>query len=158
MRDLFDDFLEELRRREAIARGEDPDAGSRKRPPDNDSGGGGDDGDDDPPAGHDDDPDGDDDAADDHATGGADDEPARQPVSITARRRRRRGPGGPDDGGSSRAARVGRRFGLGVMVVAVIAVILLFSVGIDFTVKDTQNTHPLEFNAVVTLPFLAGAT
>ena len=27
MRDLFDDFLEELRRREAIARGEDPDAG-----------------------------------------------------------------------------------------------------------------------------------
>ena len=30
MRDLFDDFLEELRRREAIARGEDPDAG---RPP-----------------------------------------------------------------------------------------------------------------------------
>ncbi len=131
MRDLFDDFLEELRRREAIARGEDPDAGSRKRPPDNDSGGGGDDGGDDPPKGHDDDPDGDDESADDHATGGADDEPARQPVSITARRRRRRGPGGPDDGGSSRAARVGRRFGLGVVVVAVIAVILLFSVGID---------------------------
>ncbi len=62
---------------------------------------------------------------------GADDDPARQPVSITARRRRRRGPGGPDDGGSSRAARVGRRFGLGVVVVAIIAVILLFSVGID---------------------------
>jgi hypothetical protein len=44
MRDLFDDFLEELRRREAIARGEDPDAGSPRRPkpvgPDPDDGGG----------------------------------------------------------------------------------------------------------------------
>ncbi|HEV7192622.1 MAG TPA: hypothetical protein VGN35_05380 [Jatrophihabitantaceae bacterium] len=34
----------------------------------------------------------------------------------------------------------------------------LFSVGIDFTVKDTKKSHPLEFNAVVTLPFLVGAT
>ncbi len=32
MRDLFDDFLEELRRREASARGEDPDAGAPRRP------------------------------------------------------------------------------------------------------------------------------
>ena len=32
MRDLFDDFLEELRRREAAARGEDPDAGAPRRP------------------------------------------------------------------------------------------------------------------------------
>src|SRR5215204_385933 len=31
MRDLFDDFLEDLRRREAIARGEDPDAGAPPR-------------------------------------------------------------------------------------------------------------------------------
>lgn len=31
MRDLFDDFLEELRRREAIARGEDPDADAPRR-------------------------------------------------------------------------------------------------------------------------------
>jgi uncharacterized protein len=31
MRDLFDDFLEELRRREAAARGEDPDAGAPRR-------------------------------------------------------------------------------------------------------------------------------
>ena len=31
MRDLFDDFLEELRRREAIARGEDPDAEAPRR-------------------------------------------------------------------------------------------------------------------------------
>ena len=48
MRDLFDDFLEELRRREAEARGEDPDAGRARRAksvgpdPDDD---GGDDGD-----------------------------------------------------------------------------------------------------------------
>ena len=32
MRDLFDDFLEDLRRREAAARGEDPDAGGPRRP------------------------------------------------------------------------------------------------------------------------------
>jgi len=32
MRDLFDDFLEELRRREAVARGEDPDADAPRRP------------------------------------------------------------------------------------------------------------------------------
>ena len=31
MRDLFDDFLEDLRRREALARGEDPDAGAPPR-------------------------------------------------------------------------------------------------------------------------------
>ena len=43
MRDLFDEFLEELRRREAEARGEDPDAGGRGRPRrvDGDSGDGG---------------------------------------------------------------------------------------------------------------------
>ncbi len=141
MRDLFDDFLEELRRREAIARGEDPDAAARKRRgPDSqrdDGDGDGDDGDDDRPTGQDDDRDTDDKTADDETADddghdrADDDEPASQPVSITSRRRRRRGPGGPDDGGSSRAARAGRRFGLGVMVVAIVAVILLFSVGID---------------------------
>ena len=31
MRDLFDEFLEELRRREAVARGEDPDAGAPRK-------------------------------------------------------------------------------------------------------------------------------
>jgi uncharacterized membrane protein (UPF0182 family) len=50
MRDLFDDFLEELRRREAEARGADPDAGGPRRPrrvgPDDDDGGNDDDGDD----------------------------------------------------------------------------------------------------------------
>ncbi|HEV8403084.1 MAG TPA: UPF0182 family protein [Candidatus Limnocylindrales bacterium] len=141
MRDLFDDFLEELRRREAIARGEDPDAGARKRrpadPPDGDEhdDDAADDDDDarDRPTAHEDDRSADDEAADGdgHAAAG-DDRPSRQPVSITERRRRRgRGPGGPDDGGSSRAARAGRRFGLGVIVVAIIAVFLLFSVGID---------------------------
>ena len=106
--------------------------GSRHRPPD-DQGDGhepGDDhdGDDDRPPGHDDGPDADDEDGD----GGSEDKEPAQPVSITERRRRRgRGPGGPDDGGSSRAARAGRRFGLGVLIVAIIAVILLFSVGID---------------------------
>ncbi len=56
MRDLFDDFLEELRRREAAARGEDPDAGRTRRaksvgpdPDDGDGGGGDREPDDDPP-------------------------------------------------------------------------------------------------------------
>jgi hypothetical protein len=100
MRDLFDDFLEELRRREAIARGEDPDAAARKRRgPDSrrdDGDGNGDDGDDDRPTGQDDDRDTDDKSAD-HETAdddgrdkADDDEPASQPVSITSRRRRRR--------------------------------------------------------------------
>jgi hypothetical protein len=135
MRDLFDDFLEELRRREAIARGEDPDAGARKRPP-SDPGHDHDDDDDDRPTGHDDDRDvhdtTTDDDHDDDTTDG--DQPAREPVPITSRRRRGRrgrGPGGPDDGGSSRAARAGRRFGIGVAIVAIVAIFLLFSVGID---------------------------
>jgi len=38
MRDLFDDFLEDLRRREALARGEDPDAGAPPRRPKGDGG------------------------------------------------------------------------------------------------------------------------
>jgi prepilin-type N-terminal cleavage/methylation domain-containing protein len=33
----------------------------------------------------------------------------------------------------------------------------VFSVGIDFTVSDTKHSHPIEFNAVVALPVLAGA-
>ena len=46
MRDLFDEFLEDLRRREAIARGEDPDAGApRRRRPTGDGDGDGDPGD-----------------------------------------------------------------------------------------------------------------
>lgn len=34
----------------------------------------------------------------------------------------------------------------------------LFSIGIDFTVSDTHNTHPLEFSAVTALPYLSGAS
>jgi uncharacterized membrane protein (UPF0182 family) len=132
MRDLFDDFMEELRRREALARGQDPDAAARRKP---EAEGGGDDDDDRPT-----DEDGDRDAGDESADRDTDatpndEETGLPPVSITERRRRRgrssRGPGGPDDGGSSRAARAGRRFGLGVIIVAILAVILLFSVGID---------------------------
>ena len=115
MRDLFDDFLEELRRREAQSRGE-PDP--TPKPPD----------DRDP---HDDDlndgePDDDGDDAD-----GSEDEPAADrdegrppPQPIRSRRR----PGGPDDGaGMGR----GRRFGIWVMVAAFIALFLLFTFGID---------------------------
>src|SRR5688500_1875106 len=43
MRDLFDDFLEDLRRREALARGEDPDAGAPPRRRASGEGGGPDD-------------------------------------------------------------------------------------------------------------------
>ena len=34
----------------------------------------------------------------------------------------------------------------------------VFSVGIDFTVSDTKNTHPIEFNEVTALPYLVGAS
>ena len=132
MRDLFDDFMEELRRREALARGQDPDAAARRKP--DPQGDGGDD--DDRPTDEDGDRDTGDESADRDTDATPDDEETGvPPVSITERRRRRgrsgRGPGGPDDGGSSRAARAGRRFGLGVIIAAILAVILLFSVGID---------------------------
>ncbi len=65
MRDLFDDFLEELRRREAIARGEDPDADAPKEAK---------------PVGPNPDDDGDGDGA-----------PPRRPTAL----RRRRGRSGP---------------------------------------------------------------
>lgn len=34
----------------------------------------------------------------------------------------------------------------------------IFSVGIDFTVSDTKNSHPLQFNEVTAVPYLAGAS
>jgi uncharacterized protein len=137
MRDLFDDFLEELRRREAVARGEDPDAGRPPRgskdpsEPDEDD--------------HDDDR-GDEPSSEgsteDHPAGGddasADDEGDDRPQPIDSRRGRggpprRRGPGGPNDGGDDvgRAARAGRRFGIGALLIAVLAIIVLFGVGLD---------------------------
>ena len=112
MRDLFDEFLEELRRREAQARGE-PDP-APKPPADRDPG------DRDP-----DEPEPDDDDAD---ADGAEDEPTTEhrppPQPIRSRRR----PGGPDDGaGMGRS----RRVGLWVMVAALIALFVLFTFGID---------------------------
>ena len=112
MRDLFDDFLEELRRREAQARGEP--APAPKPPDDRDP----DDRDPDEPGSDDDGDDAD----------GTEDEPAtsRRPPPQPIRSRRR--PGGPDDGaGMGR----GRRVGLWVMVAAIIALFLLFTFGID---------------------------
>jgi uncharacterized membrane protein (UPF0182 family) len=120
MRNLFDDFLEELRRREAAARGED--AGPRKV--------GGSDEPDDPsdPS----DRDADDDGTDDDAA----EAPRPRPMMDPPRRGgppRRRRPGGPNDGAGfgGTAARAGRRFGLMAGLVIVLALVLLFGVGLD---------------------------
>ncbi len=116
MRDMFDDFMEELRRREAQARGETPPERGDDRPP----GGDGGDGD-----GSSEDPD-----PDPDETG----EPTRLERERPARRTderppRRRSPGGPDDGRDAGGA--GRRIGLGLGIGIVIAFIVLFSFGID---------------------------
>ncbi len=121
MRDLFDDFLDELRKREAAARGQ-------TRGQD-----GGPDGADEAPAtdqaGAEDEP------VDSEA---GEDQPDVPPRPIFERGRRggpprRRGPGGPNDGGDlgGRAARAGRRVGLGVVIVAILALVVLFGVGLD---------------------------
>ena len=146
MRDLFDDFMEELRRREALARGRDPDAKAPSEPsargsddargdlPDDEGGDPSDDADSEDPITLDErdqaDPDGVDGATDEEAF-----EPDR-PVPIADHRGRggpprRRGPGGPDDGAGSRAGRAGRRFGVGLLLLGLLVVILLFSFGID---------------------------
>ncbi len=137
MRDLFDDFMDELRRREAAARGEDP---GPPRSRDREA------------TGETDDADAEDDDAEDAEAEGADaeavdaedaDEDAddgdtyTRPRSLDDRRRGGggrppgRGPGGPNDGAPGRAGRAGRRLGLYAIVGGVIAVFLLFSVGID---------------------------
>src|SRR6476620_10028805 len=122
MRDLFDDFMEELRRREAAARGEDP---GPPRSPDREP-----DEADDADSDLDTDAEPGDDSSDDTDT-------FTPPRSLDDARRgggRRppgRGPGGPNDGGPGRAARTGRRLGLYAIVAAVIFIFLLFSVGID---------------------------
>ena len=143
MRDLFDDFMEELRRREAVARGEDP-GPPRQRGGDDDH----DDRDDDDRAdGDSDESGGDHEQADgshderdesddsDAATGDRSDQALEEPRSIDERRRRgrRRGraPGGPNDGAGSRAARFGRRMVIALVVLVVLGIILLFSVGLD---------------------------
>src|SRR5688572_8596433 len=95
MRDLFDDFLEELRRREAISRGEDPDAGAPRRPT---------------PVG----PDDPDDAPD------GDDRPPREP-------------GGPRRPRAVRSPprRRRRRIAWWVLGIVVVALLVLFSFGLD---------------------------
>ncbi len=111
---MFDDFLEELRRREAQARGE-PDP--TPKPPDER--------DPDEPDTDDDDRD-DDDADQEHGDDEASSDDAERPPPEHIRRRR--APGGPDDG--ARSGR-GRRIGLWVILAALIALFLLFSFGID---------------------------
>jgi len=154
MRDLFDDFMDELRKREATARGQDPDGGSSGdrgpgRAQDGDDangqddddadradGGGSDATDDDAHADDTDDTDDtDDDLTDaDDETAHPDDDDRPRPISDASRRGGRsggRGPGGPNDGAGSRAARAGRRLGIAMLILIVLGVFLLFSVGLD---------------------------
>ncbi|HEX6868087.1 MAG TPA: UPF0182 family protein [Candidatus Limnocylindrales bacterium] len=137
MRDLFDDFMEELRRREALARGQDPDADASRRrtdrtpKPADDERPADDESEADATEASDDADDRDDDRDDD-----ADADDREPPYELDDHRgrggrSRRRGPGGPDDGRPGRAARAGRRIGIAVGIVAVIGVFLLFSFGLD---------------------------
>ncbi len=176
MRNLFDNFLEDLRRREAASRGGDPAA----RPDANAA----------PEA----DPEADDDAADQAADagdaaadlGGIADGPDAEPDAVAEpdadaepddpprpmmdppRRSgppRRRGPGGPDDGGDlgRRASSAGRRFGLGAGIVLVLALVLLLGVGLDIW-TDALWFASVGFDTVfwirltVTLGLFAGAS
>ena len=116
MRDMFDEFMEELRRREAQVRGETPPGSGNDRPPTDDGEGGNGDGSD---ADQDPDPDG---------------EPERIDAGRPARQSgerppRRRTPGGPDDGQGRGGT--GRRIGVWLGVTVVVAIIILFSFGID---------------------------
>ncbi len=157
MRDLFDDFMEELRKREALARGRDPDADRRDegRPDD------GPDDDDviedeavDDEAGEPETVDGDEAIGNESVESDGDAEDVEGvPIPIEAGRRRggppprRRGPGGPDDGGTGRAARAGRRIGLTVAILVVVAIFLLFSVGLDLW-TDAEWYKSVSFDSV----------
>jgi hypothetical protein len=144
MRDLFDDFMEELRKREAMARGQKPDADAPRSTPS------GDDGNDETPPGDESDegaPESLDDehvheGDDEHVHEGDDEAEREEPTVLHAargggggrgRRGRRSGraPGGPDDGGRGRAAGWGRRIGIGIAIVVVIGIFLLFSFGLE---------------------------
>ena len=130
MRDLFDDFMDELRRREAEARGEDPDTvaprrrrpeGQRPDPGDDDGGDRGDGGepDRDGGEGHDrEQPD---------ASGDGDrgDEP---PTPL-----RRTGRGGPNDGGGTRdrVRRAGRSVLIALVGLLILGLIALFAFGLE---------------------------
>ena len=134
MRDLFDDFMDELRKREAAARGEDP-GPRRQRPPDPDD-------DDDDRARPDD--------ADDESGDGGSGRPDDDADDATDERRRRRSTrddhrcpstapatATPRPGrarmtaAGNRAARAGRRLGIALLILALLGIFLLFSVGID---------------------------
>ena len=127
MRDLFDDFMDELRRREAAARGEDPDTVVPRRTRRGD-----------PPEPSDSEPherDGDEREGDE-----TDEVDAPRPIRATGGSggrfggaTGRRGPGGPNDGGGigSRLGRVGRNMALVIAVLLALAVISLFAVGIE---------------------------
>ena len=130
MRDLFDDFMEELRKREALARGQDPDTGASRQ------GQGGSKKDGEADDGHDHDAASDDDDEQEVADGTDVPDAAEPPIALVDHRgrrggTRRRGPGGPHDGGPSRTRRMGRRIGIGVAMAVVIGIFLLFSVGLD---------------------------
>ncbi len=112
MRDLFDDFLEELRRREAVARGEDPDAGAPKRAK---------------RVGPDDDPDGPDDEPRDDDDASTDDRDPDRPAAPHEASPPRRPRAMTGDGGRRR----GRRVGMWVIAAVVIALFALFSFGLD---------------------------
>jgi uncharacterized membrane protein (UPF0182 family) len=123
MRDLFDEFLEELRRREAELRGEDPDAGSRRGPR---------------PVGPD--PDDDEPAGGDHAEDrpsdrrGADGPPRspRRPVVV--------------DGGGGGGGR-GRVLAWWIAGLALLALFILVSVGLDLW-TDALWFQSVDFDAV----------
>ena len=126
MRDLFDDFMDELRRREAEARGEDPDAVAprRRRPegqrPDPDDGG---------DDGRGDGDEGDDGNGADGDGGNGSDGGDREPPRPLRRKTR----GGAHDGGGFRyrLRRAGRSLGIVLIALAVIALIALFAFGLE---------------------------
>ncbi len=160
MRNLFDDFMEELRRREAASRGEDPDAG---RPPQRDVS----------PDPDDSDGDADEDPDREPLTAAVDDDTESdeppQPIREVPREGgappRRRGPGGPNDGAGlgGRAARAGRQFGLAIAIVAILALVFLFGIGLDLW-TDALWYASVGFDSVfwtrltVTIGLFAGAT
>jgi len=115
MRDLFDEFLEELRRRELISRGEDPDRGAPRRVVPDDQ----------PPAA---DQDPQDEEKDQHGHP----EPVVVPFEGRDDRSHRRPPGGPRDGeGAGGTGGAGRQIAIMVIVPVVIGLFFLASAGLD---------------------------
>ena len=148
MRDMFDDFLEELRRREAVARGENPDAGSPRRarrvgPQGGDPDQQGADaqvaGESPSAATADDEPT--DSDADSPADQGAPREPGPAPREASPPRRPRPVPDRDGGGGG------GRRIGWWIVGGFALAIIVLFGVGIDLW-TDALWFQSVGFDAV----------